>query len=745
MEEILTRRGVLIDVCSSCKGVYLDQGELNFFVRNRKILLQYETNGLEAAHDIAYKCPKCPAGESKMRVGRIPGFPFQVEECGSCRGIFFDAHEFKKIQSAKEFRSLRRDSSVSLKKPVVRLASPQKAGAPGSRPDAASRGAGRKARPAAPVKIPSLGLTTAAVCLGLYGILFAAIVFFVELGYLSLLAGSGAVLAFAAAQFYFGPLLMDWQLRLIGSLEWTPLSRLPPSFKSALERLCGENRLPLPKVGIINDSSPAAYTYGRTPRSARLVFSRGMFELLDEDETEAVLAHELGHIKNWDFAIMAAIKVVPLLLYILYRNIKSSMETAPPKDKKARAAALVTAYLFYLISEYLVLFVSRVREYAADKFSCYASKKPNALLTALVKISYGLLSAGASTSQAGGDSSEDSSKDSKKKSSREDRLRSMEALNILSLSRSKQIALASQGEGEDSRFSPEAIQDIMRWDLWSPWAFYYEIHSTHPLTAKRINAIGSYALAMGQKPFLSFDRQKPESYWDDFFLDIFVLMLPFILAAGGVLSFLWLGGMDFGGLNVRDMLPSAESAEQALTLKKPAMGYGPLGFGLLGLSIGALIRLSRSYPFGRFRLHSVSSLLKLIKVSPVRSFPVRLRGRILGRGEAGQLFSEDFVMKDKTGIIYLNHEPFGLNILFALFRYKKFQGRQVSVTGWYRRSPSPYLEVRSIQTEGAGPSDSARQAAGAPPKEEKSWAYTFHYKLAFCLLGALAGGALIFL
>ena len=730
MEEILTRKGVLIDVCPSCKGVYLDQGELNFFVRNRKILLQYETRGLEAAHDIAYKCPKCPETHSNMRIGRIPGFPFQVEECGSCRGIFFDAHEFKKIQSAKEFRSLRLDSSVSLKRPIVRLGAPSKA---------AGSGAGRNIRPAAPVKIPSLGLTTAAVCCGLYGILFAAIVFFVELGALGLLAGAGITLAFAAAQFYFGPILMDWQLRLIGSLDWTPLSRLPPSFKAALERLCGESRLPIPKVGIINDSSPAAYTYGRTPRSARLVFSRGMFELLDEDEAEAVLAHELGHIKNWDFAIMAAIKVVPLLLYIIYRYFKSSLEANPPKDGKKgdpRAAALIASYIFYLISEYLVLFVSRVREYAADKFSCYASKKPNALLTALVKISYGLLSAEASKSPAGGDSSGSSSRASKKKSSREDRLRAMEALNILSLSRSKQMALASQGEGD--HFSPEAIQDIMRWDLWSPWAFYYEIHSTHPLTAKRINAIGSYALAMGQEPYLKFDRQKPESYWDDFFLDISVLFLPYILAAGGLISFLWMGGMDFGSLNAADMLPSKEGAEGAL--KKPALGYGPLGFGLLGLSIGALIRLACSYPFGRFRPHSVSSLLKLIKVSPVRSFPVRLRGRILGRGEAGQLFSEDFVLKDKTGIIYLNHEPFGLNMLFALFRYKKFQGREVSVTGWYRRSPSPYVEVRSIQTMGPGPSDSAGGAAGrpAPAKEAKSWAYTFYYKLAFCLIGLAA-------
>ena len=105
MEEILTKKGVLIDVCSSCKGVWLDQGELNFFAHNTKILNHYEVKGLEESHKIIEKCPKC---QSQMQVGRIPGFPHQVEECLTCKGIFFDAHEFKKFQAAKEFKTIRR-------------------------------------------------------------------------------------------------------------------------------------------------------------------------------------------------------------------------------------------------------------------------------------------------------------------------------------------------------------------------------------------------------------------------------------------------------------------------------------------------------------------------------------------------------------------------------------------------------------------------------------------------------------
>ena len=539
---------------------------------------------------------------------------------------------------------------------------------------------------------------------------------------ISVLSGSALFVFIIAAQFYFGPILLDWQLKLMGSLQWMKsLDRVPPFFKNSLLKLCSQNRIPIPKVGIIHDSSPQAYTYGRTPRSARLVFSRGMFELLDEEEVEAVLAHELGHIKHWDFVVMTVIKLVPILLYVVYRNISSQLwKGKSKKGKGTLAVAMVVSYIFYLIADYMVLFVSRVREYYADQFSCFATKKPNKLLTALVKVSYGLL-----RTRSLSDSESDSY---------EDKIKGVEALNIMSISRSKQLALASQGE--EDQLNPESIKEIMRWDLWSPWAFYYELHSTHPLTAKRINLIGSYALSLKQEPYLLFNKEKPESYWDDFFGDVFVLFLPYVLGIGGVIASLWFTGFDFNISDIMkpDLLSAAgqnqlpySGAESALKQKLFAAAGKGIFAGLFGLSLGAFIRLLRTYPSGRFLYYSTASLLKLIKVSPVRSYPVTLKGYILGRGEAGNIFSEDFVLRDRTGIIYLNHEPFGLNILFALFRYKQFQEKEVKVTGWYRRSPSPYVEVKDIRTV-----------------DTKSRAYTYYYKMAFCLIG-LAIPAVYFL
>ena len=667
MKQFLTRKGVLVDVCSSCKGVWLDQGEINFFTKNRKILYRYETKGLEVAQNLPHKCPKCQS--ESMRAGRIPGLSFQVEECSSCHGIYLDAPEFKKFQKTKGFQTIRPDRSGVLEEDSV-----------------------KKPPSSFPVKFPSLALTTGVVCFSLYGILFAFIVFLMELGAVSLLAGSGIFIGFILLQFYFSPIFLDWQLKFFGSLTWTEPDHLPSSFKDSLFRLCKENRIPIPRMGIINDDSPQAYTYGRTPYSARVVFSRGMFKILDDEEVEAILAHELGHIKHWDFVIMTVMKLVPLLLYMIYTSIYDSIKESSSSNKKGGnplAVVLVVAYVFYLISEYLVLFISRVREYYADRFSCFATKKPNKLLTGLVKVSYGLLSS-RSLSPANRD-----------KKSYENKRKGVEALNIMSVSYSKQLALACHEEKGD--FNPQTIEEIMRWDLWSPWALYYEFKSTHPLTAKRINAIGSYALSLKQKPYVLFTKKKPESYWDDFFVDIGVLLLPYIFGIIGACVGLW---------------AATESGSGA---RQEGVPFAFFAASLFGLSLGAFIRTLKAYPSGKFLRYSIASLLKCVKVSPVRSYPVFLKGHILGRGDAGNIFSEDMVLQDQTGMIFLNHEPFGLNVFFALMRYKKFRGKEVKLIGWYRRSPTPYVEVKKIQTT-----------------DETSKAYTYHYKIGFCLLGFIS-------
>ena len=674
----MTKKGVLIDVCPACHGVWLDQGEINVFLKNWSILKQYLHFGLHDPHSIPTKCPKCH--ENKMQKGIFPGLSYVVEKCSACHGLYLDADEFAKLQGNKNFSQIQEDTSVSRSVRADKLS-----GITSS------------------VKLPSLGLATCLVTGSLYAILFGVAVLIMEVTGLPVWVGSSGLFVFIALEFYFAPILLDWQLRLLGSLDWVSVEEFPKHFQDSLLKLCRDHHLPLPRVGIIRDNSPQAYTYGRTPYSARLVLSEGLFQILDQDEIEAVLAHELGHIKHWDFVVMTVIKVVPIMLYNFYVNCRES-DNVDSEDGNAKIYVAIVAYIAYLIADYLVLFVSRVREYHADKFSCFATKKPNQLIKALVKISYGLLQSSPAKTDA----------QNKEGHAQADRKAGFEALNIMGISGSKKLALTQRG-GEN--FDPESIKDIMRWDLWNPWAFYYEMHSTHPLTAKRINAIASYALKLKQKPYLVFDKQKPESYWDDFLLDLGVVLLPYVLAVAGFWSYFIVSGESWGHIFSFD---SNVEMTKMLPIILPFLAYS-----VLGLSIGGLIRTLRAYPGGLFDTSgffhsSVAALLKIIKVSPVRSYPVILNGQILGRGVAGQVLSEDFFFKDKTGLIFLNHEPFGLNLWFGLFHFKKFQGKDVVVKGWYRRSPTPIIEVKTIKTF-----------------DYSSKSYTYYYKLGFSLLGIL--------
>lgn len=690
MKPVMTKKGVLIDVCPSCHGVWLDQGEINFFLKDWSILKKYLHFGLDKARSLSIKCPKCHEG--KIQTGQFPGLSDVVERCSNCQGLYFDAHEFKKLQKNENLSELQEDTSLKVSE---NRTSNIKVSLP---------------------KLPSLAFTTCLVGGSLYALLFGVIVFLMELENipLSLYWANLIVIGFIAFEFYFGPIFLDWQLRLLGSLNWVSINELPKHFKRSLFQICQTHNLPLPKIGIILDNAPQAYTYGRTPYSARLVFSQGLFELLDQDEIETVLAHEMGHVKHWDFVVMTAIKVVPIMLYNFYLFLIKKSDKNKSRSGGKTYAALI-AYIAYLCADYLVLFVSRLREYHADKFSCFATKKPNHLMKALIKISYGLL-------EQSTQKESQSSQDSKDKSPTSRRTH-IEAFNIMGTSSSKQLALTQRSASKEG-FNPEFIKEIMKWDLWNPWAFYYELNSSHPLTAKRINAIGSYALALNQKPYLVFDKKKPESYWDEFFLDIFILCLPYILGLVGLLScsmfvdLEWIQIFkDFGRLAQED-----GQIKALLPYIHPIATF--VASGLLGCCIGAFIRTLKAYPGGLFSDNfffcCVSALLKIIKVSPVRSYPVILRGQILGRGDPGQVLSEDFFFKDKTGLMFINHEPFGLNLWFGLVHFKKFQGKEVTVKGWYRRSPNPTIEVKTIQTF-----------------DYSSRAYTYYYKIGFASIGIL--------
>ena len=143
----------------------------------------------------------------------------------------------------------------------------------------------------------------------------------------------------------------------------------------------------------------------------------------------------------------------------------------------------------------------------------------------------------------------------------------------------------------------------------------------------------------------------------------------------------------------------------------------------LAFFLGAkFIGFMRKYSNEKFEEKKVRDLLGEVKVSHITSIPCTLEGTIIGRGNPGCIFNEDFVLKDDTGIIFLDYnQPLNvINKIFALFRSPDYFDKKIKIKGWYRRSPVPYVEIKTMEIDG---------------KEKK--VYTYGLKRVLFIIGAI--------
>ena len=459
-------------------------------------------------------------------------------------------------------------------------------------------------------------------------------------------------------QFLISPWLTDLSMRWFYKAKMN--AEVPEYLRAFIDEECKKYNVKYPKIGLIDDGAPNAFTYGRTKKDARIILTRGIFELLNENEVKAVVGHELGHIVHMDMLFMTAAQIVPLVLYAIYEAFTRSAK----EDSDNSKAAIVgyVAYILYIICQYIILWLSRTREYYADEFSATETKNPNSLAEALVKIGFGL------STESGSNKKHDVNKNN--------------ALGIFDSKTSKALTISAMDE---KGVSKDKIKNAMKWEMWNPWAKWFEFNSTHPLISKRLQAIAKLSKQYNQEPYIVFDLQKTESYVDDFLFEVLISFLPgFFLIATVVCLF-----FDI----------NADKDNFMLT-----------GIGLLLTTLFSYLKFSRAHKKG-YKETNVAELLGEVKVSHITSVPCILKGTIIGRGNPGCIFNEDFVIKDKTGIIFLDYnQPLNIvNKIFAIFKSSSYFDKEVEVKGWYRRSPVPYVEIYEYTVDG---------------KTKKIWTYT---------------------
>ena len=181
-------------------------------------------------------------------------------------------------------------------------------------------------------------------------------------------------------QYWFGPSLVK------RSMNVRPLSEAEaPHIHQMLQELADEAGIKKPELGLSEINIPNAFAYGRSSRSGHIAITRPILGLLDREELRAVLGHEMGHIKHNDMIVTAAVSVIPMICYYIALSFFFS------GDSRNGGGILIgiLGYLFYLLGQVLVLFISRTREYYADEASVEFGNRPAALVSALYKLSYG--------------------------------------------------------------------------------------------------------------------------------------------------------------------------------------------------------------------------------------------------------------------------------------------------------------------------------------------------------------------
>lgn len=303
---------------------------------------------------------------------------------------------------------------------------------------------------------------TLAVIIGLSTLVFAAILFlFSTLDFLTL---GVLVVAFNIFQWLISPYIIDalYHTRELPESE-------NPKLHQIVEHLSQKSGINKPRLMVAQIPIPNAFAYGSPIAGTRVAITSGLLKTLDSEEVEAVIGHELGHLKHRDVQIMMFVSLLPALLYYIAYSLIISSWYGRQREGGGSAALLgIGLIAFSWILNMFILYLSRLREYYADRHSALiVDEGPRKLSEGLAKIV-------------------NTTKNMRKTKKETQHLNAFKALFIADPDR------ASIDSMEISRFATSSdqklVQDILSQELTTADRIA-EAFSTHPNIIKRLKAL----------------------------------------------------------------------------------------------------------------------------------------------------------------------------------------------------------------------------------------------------------------
>ncbi|MBE9115520.1 M48 family metalloprotease [Lusitaniella coriacea LEGE 07157] len=523
------------------------------------------------------------------------------------------------------------------------------------------------------------------------------------------------------------PWILDLLLKQCYGVQPFSIPKLAAQFPEAskvVQKMTRQKKMPFPKLRLLPTNAPICFVYGNLPRTARLVLSEGLLEQLEDEELAVLIATQIAQIIHRDFIWMSGAMTFLQLPFTLYWYIANWGEKLRARSPQKPSWAFLSP-LFYETSTILasllyaaywlwrlpLLWFSRQRLYYSDRLAAEYMGNPNALSRALLKTAIGMAS----------------------EIHQQHRTSALlEGFDLLMPVGHRQ-ALSLGSMPHKTPFS-----EVLTWECTNPYRHWLALANSHPLIGDRVYLLNRYANYWGLPPEIDLPTIVPparslkektiklkNSYQalpilQSAFLSalFFGLLFRGIFWLAGILNDLvvsrWVGGSGVIWMYNANNIAIAQSCilfAFSLSIIVWINGYFPN------------IRISQKRNEPRLQ-----DLLSDPKAVPPKSFGIRLTGKLIGRERIRNGVLQDLMLQTETGTIKLHFftklGPF-CNLFWGLqtplfwirrwFRWRQLEtfldryiplyprpdelcDREVTVTGWFRRGSTPWIDVDTLST-----------------------------------------------